>query len=142
MFSVLIWDTGTLKTCQANNAPLGRVLSSLQRPSIFIFNIFFFIQNNIRHWTIMNSFLCYWKIWLMRRFGCICVKITMGFSFFITWTCIGPCVIYCSFVAMEQIWIRGPLGINFNGWSIGNHLDNSVKGVRWVYDPVWTRQLG
>jgi len=77
------------------------IFSSLQKPSIFIFNIFFFIQNNTRRWTIMKSFPCYWKIWLMTCSGCICVKIAIGFSFFITWTCIVPCVIYCFFGAME-----------------------------------------
>jgi hypothetical protein len=30
----------------------------------------------------------------------------------------------------------------FYGWSIGNHLDNSVKGVSWVCDLIWTRHLG
>jgi len=137
MFWVLIWDPGILKTCQAKNATLGRVFSSLQRPWIFIFNIFFFIQNNLRHWTIMNSFPCC-KILLMTCLECICVKIVIGFSSSTTWTCIVPCVPYCSFAFMEQIWIQGPVGIDFNGWSIGNHLDNNVKGV--VEYVIWDEQ--
>jgi hypothetical protein len=144
MFLVLIWDPKILETCQAKNATLGKCLlwffHYYKGHRFFIFNIFFFIQNNIRHWTIMNYFPCC-KILLMTCLGCICVKFVIGFSSSITWTCIVPCVICCSFASMEQTWIQGPLGIDSNGWSIGNHLDINVKRISWVCDSGWTRQL-